>query len=86
MIARIPTARGRRKTSLPDPTPSQELCGLANIVENMTGSMLHSIREQMNTPSLLSFKPDPWDEAIKSIEARHAREAALKEEWPWPSR
>ncbi len=83
---RVPLRKGRRATTLPTPTSPIEMRGLVNFAESMKRELAAAnsdIRRSMNREVWsAAFEPDPWDEAIKSIERRKAADA----EWPWPKR
>ncbi len=81
----------RRATTLPEHTTAYEINGLRNIAE---GSFTRAFRAEMDDIAAADAErtainrqfwtayclPDPWDEAVRSIERR----AAAKAERPFP--
>jgi hypothetical protein len=73
---RMSVCKRRRPTTLPAPAPAVSPLLMVN------AAMKEAYTRQIyGGPTLLSFQPDPWDEAVKWIEQRKADE----KEWPWPS-
>jgi hypothetical protein len=82
MNVSIPIRRGRRKTTLPAPTQPGSSVAMLDAAFKQHCSDLIKRHLSQPDPLFAAFQPDPWDEAVKWIEQRHADRI----EWPWPSR
>lgn len=72
---------GRRHTTLPA-APRPVLHTTGAFTEAMKRVFIEPIRAQMNRQAFGAVQPDPWDDAMRWIEANEAAKA----EWPWPAR